>query len=397
MQIGRSMGLAAAGILVAGAATTAAVLLARRPEDGDAVILPMPDEPTPTSTPTPIATPTPAASPTSASPTPDPVVTTTLPVPTVTLEPTPVGTATPIPRDPGGAIQLVGYHGPTTHYTVVAGDTVSAIARRLRTTVDVIAQLNHLADPGRIRVGQVLIVPKTRNTPATPAPTPPPATHPTPAPAPHGSSSQPKVPAGPAISSVRGAKGKVALTFDDGPNGAYTDAVLATLKRHHVKATFFVIGQQAAHDGARLVKMRDAGHAIGNHSWSHPQLTSLSDSQVKQQLADTSAAIKRATGSSPDIFRAPYGARSTRVDAVGRQLGMRDIIWDVDTRDWSMPGSAAIVREAVGSARDGSVILMHDGGGNRQQTVDALDRVITGLQGRGFELVTVPQLVQSGN
>lgn len=208
---------------------------------------------------------------------------------------------------------------------------------------------------------------------------------------------QPAVPPGSVISRVPGARGKVALTFDDGPNGATTDAILGTLAKRGVHATFFVVGSSAARDGARLARMHDAGHVIGNHTWDHPQLTTSSKAKVRRQLADTSAAIRRATGVEPDIFRPPYGARSTKVDAIARSLGMRDVIWDVDTRDWSRPGADAIVRSAVRSARDGSIILLHDGGGDRSQTKQALRRIITGLEQRGFELVTVPELVEAGS
>jgi peptidoglycan/xylan/chitin deacetylase (PgdA/CDA1 family) len=207
---------------------------------------------------------------------------------------------------------------------------------------------------------------------------------------------QPPVPAGPAVYRVEHAGRRVALTFDDGPNGATTDAIVATLNRHHVDATFFVVGSNASGQRARLRRMHEAGHVIANHTWSHPQLTGLTNEQIREQLTSTSRVIRRATGESPDIFRAPYGARDSRVDRVARRAGMRDIIWDVDTRDWSLPGSDSIIRHAVNDARNGSIILMHDGGGDRSQTQAAVGKVIRGLRHRGFELVTVPELIDSG-
>lgn len=388
MQISRGAGMAIAGLVVAGAATAAGIAIARSRTEDDAPGVPEPQhQPVPPTGGTPIP-----VEPDSG-----------IGGPAVDPSPIDAGPDAPRPIDlpaPGAtaATSVAAATAPT--YTVKSGDTLYAIARRFDTTVAKLVELNHIADPNRIRVGQVLQLPSGSATPPPAAPKPPapkpPAPKP-PAPKPPASGGQPAVPAGPAISRVSGTGKKVALTFDDGPNGAYTDAVLATLKRHHVKGTFFVIGQQAARDGARLTKMRDAGHAIGNHSWDHSQLTNLSDAQVKRQLKDTSDAIERATGKRPDTFRPPYGARSSRVDEVARGLGMRDIIWDVDTVDWSRPGSDAIARTAVNNARSGSVILMHDGGGNRQQTVDALDRIITGLQAKGYELVTVPELVKSGS
>ncbi len=405
MQVGRTTGLAIAGLVTIGA--IGAVAWARSRDDA-----------APDTDPTPTPDPRPSLPPTSGSPSPSPTVPapTPAPEPTVPMPPAPVPTPTvpapepptpapaPEPTAPAPAAEPT-TPAPTTpapaptppspapveafDYTVRAGDTLSAIARRFDTTVARIVELNDIADPNRIRVGQQLRIPGS----ATDVPTPnPPA--PT-IPAPNPSTGQSRVPAGPAISRVPGAAGKVALTFDDGPS-AYTDAIVATLERRGVDATFYVIGSQVAREGARLARMRDAGHAIGNHSWDHPQLTNLGDAQVRRQLDDTSGAIERAIGIRPDTFRPPYGARNDRVDGIARELGMRDVIWDVDTVDWSRPGADAIANTAVRNARDGSVILMHDGGGNRQQTVDALDRIITGLQDRGFELVTVPQLVAAG-
>lgn len=189
------------------------------------------------------------------------------------------------------------------------------------------------------------------------------------------------------------ARGQVALTFDDGPNGAYTDEILRTLERNGVDATFFVLGQNAAGNHDTLRRMRDEGHEIANHSWSHPQLTSLSDAGIASELNRTSDEIQAATGQRPSFFRPPYGDRNARVDAVAGANGLRDIIWDVDTRDWARPGSEAIRSSAVNDAQDGSIILMHDGGGNRAQTAAALQQIIDGLRARGLEPVTVPQLL----
>lgn len=387
MHVGRSTGLAIAGLVAAGA--IGAVAFARSRDEGS-----MQGD-------APIVTEPPVSDPPVDGPTPQPPV---VAAPPVLVTPPPIVAAPPISRPgpntpqpvvpPQSTVDVQPAATTTFEYAVKSGDTLSRIARRCDTTVARLVELNQIADPNLIRVGQKLRIPgRAPAAPAPAAPAPAPAPRP---PKPAGGGGQPAVPAGAAISRVAGASGKVALTFDDGPSGAYTDAILATLDRRGVDATFFVVGTLAARDGARLVRMRDAGHAIGNHSWDHPQLTSLTDAQVRRQLDDTSAAIKRATGTRPDTFRPPYGARSDRVDRIARDLGMRDVIWDVDTVDWSRPGTTAIANTAIRNARDGSIVLMHDGGGNRQQTVDALDRIITGLEDRGFELVTVPQLVAAG-
>lgn len=377
MQVGRGAMLATAGLVTAGA--VAAVVVARsRDRDHQS---PLPSRP---STAPPTAG-SPAPPPVSTAPTPAPPPPPPAPLPLVPA-PVPPVTAPPSTTPPATAPAATQPPRPTFEHVVQSGDTLSAIARRFGTTVTVLMELNALDDPNQLHVGQRLRIPGS-----APAPAPPEPSEPTRPPAPAGS-----VPPGPPISRVPAARGKVAITFDDGPNGATTDAILATLGRHGARATFYVVGSLAARDGERLVRMRDAGHAIGNHSWDHQQLPKLDDAGVRRQLADTSDAIERATGSRPDTFRPPYGARSERVDAIARELGMRDVLWDVDTVDWSRPGTDAIIEGAVSGARDGSIILLHDGGGNREQTVAAVERIVTGLQGRGFELVTVPELVRAG-
>lgn len=201
------------------------------------------------------------------------------------------------------------------------------------------------------------------------------------------------VPPGPPIYRVETDRKLVALTFDDGPNGATTDAILGILERKGVDATFYVTGSQATGQRSRLRRMHREGHVIGNHSWSHASLTGLSDDGVRSELQRTSRLIRRVVGDRPTTFRPPYGARSDRVDRIARELGMRDVLWDVDTVDWQRPGADAIRRTAVRNARAGSIILMHDGGGDRSQTVDALGPTIRGLRRRGYEFVTVPELV----
>lgn len=210
--------------------------------------------------------------------------------------------------------------------------------------------------------------------------------------------SAPTVRPGGPVYNAPSASNKVALTFDDGPNGWATDAILDTLGRNGVKGTFFVCGRPAntPEAGDRLRRMRDEGHTIGNHSFDHKQLPQLDDGGIGWQLRTTSDIVQRETGLRPDIFRPPYGEHNANVNRVAAENGMRNILWDVDTRDWARPGSGAIVNSAVNDARNGSIILMHDGGGNREQTVAAVEQIIHGLRGRGFELVTVPQLLEAG-
>jgi peptidoglycan/xylan/chitin deacetylase (PgdA/CDA1 family) len=186
----------------------------------------------------------------------------------------------------------------------------------------------------------------------------------------------------------------VALTFDDGP-GPYTGRILDVLKRTGAKGTFFVLGQLVT-TGELLRRTLREGHAIGNHSFNHANLSGGG----MGQLTSTNAAIRRTTGYTPCLFRAPYGATSGLLVGQARSLGMLTIQWDVDPRDWSRPGSDAIAARGPASAarvlsgvRPGSIVVMHDGGGPRDQTLAALPGMIATLQRRGYRLVTVPELL----
>jgi peptidoglycan/xylan/chitin deacetylase (PgdA/CDA1 family) len=185
-----------------------------------------------------------------------------------------------------------------------------------------------------------------------------------------------------------GSRGKreVALTFDDGP-GPYTDDVLRVLRERDVRATFFLVGQNVAAHTELVRRELRAGHELGNHSSTHRAYPSYSD------LRATSARIKRATGFEPCTFRPPYGAMSQSTISAAWDLGTSSILWDVDPADWGQPGSGVIEDRVVANARAGSIVVMHDGGGARAQTVAALPGIIARLRDRGFELVTVSKLL----
>jgi peptidoglycan/xylan/chitin deacetylase (PgdA/CDA1 family) len=180
----------------------------------------------------------------------------------------------------------------------------------------------------------------------------------------------------------------VALTFDDGPNPTWTPQILDILDRYGVKATFFVTGQQvAAHpDLARAIVQR--GHSIGNHTWSHPRLTAMSHQGIVDELASTSNVIRSTTGYIVSCARMPYMAGNAEVFNTTAGLGMRPAYWSVDTNDWRRPGVQAITSRALSVPPDG-VVLMHDSGGDRSQTVAALPGIIEGLHARGLTMTRV--------
>jgi peptidoglycan/xylan/chitin deacetylase (PgdA/CDA1 family) len=182
----------------------------------------------------------------------------------------------------------------------------------------------------------------------------------------------------------------VALTFDDGPNPPCTGAILDVLDRYDVRATFFCVGLQARAHPEELARMAGAGHAVGNHTWSHPLLPDLTPEGVAAQVDRTSQIIASGTGGRrPDLFRPPYGVLPHGTVPSHAATAMDKVFWDVDTEDWAMPGPEAIARAVLQQARPGSIVLMHDGGGDRSQTVTALPVIIEGLLDRGFALVAV--------
>ena len=178
---------------------------------------------------------------------------------------------------------------------------------------------------------------------------------------------------------------RVALTFDDGPS-TYTSRVLRILDRYGVKGTFFQLGAQVPGNGRLMRKIMAQGSELGNHSMHH------SMGPGKADLRQTNAKIERATGFKPCLFRPPYGYLPGSTASAARSLGMISVLWDVDTRDWTQPGSGAIASRGR-SGEKGSIVLMHDGGGPRSQTVDALPQIIKSYRSRGYKMVTVTKLI----
>jgi len=178
------------------------------------------------------------------------------------------------------------------------------------------------------------------------------------------------------------AHGKVLyLTFDDGPQLEWTPKVLQVLAKHNAKATFFVLGQEVAAHPELLTLERAAGHHIGNHTWDHPMLTRLPAAKMRQEIF---------SGVKSKCFRPPFRDTNAGVEATAASYHQRQVLWDVDTKDWSKPGTAQILRAILGGARPGAIILMHDGGGNRSETVAALDQALTQLTRQGYVYRSLP-------
>ncbi|HMI80257.1 MAG TPA: polysaccharide deacetylase family protein [Solirubrobacterales bacterium] len=178
----------------------------------------------------------------------------------------------------------------------------------------------------------------------------------------------------------------IALTFDDGPS-EYTDDFLAILREKDVHATFFEIGQEMPGREETMRQILAEGNEIGDHTMNHVEYPGYS------QIAGAAARIRAYTHFRPCLFRPPGGGVDSGVIATAGSLGMRTVNWDVDPRDWSNPGTGAIYANVVSHAQNGSIVVMHDGGGPRGETLAALPRIIDALRARGFRFATVSELL----
>lgn len=182
----------------------------------------------------------------------------------------------------------------------------------------------------------------------------------------------------------------VAITFDDGPSSITTPKILEILKENGVKATFFVVGNNIERNKPLMGKIIEAGHEIGNHSYTHPQLARVSVGQIKSELDRTNKAIFDATGIQPVWFRPPYGSVNNKVRDVASELGLKTIMWTEDPRDWSKRSSASsIEKHVLSNLRPGSVVLLHD---NHQNTIDAIPYIFKSMKEQGYRFVTVDEL-----
>ncbi|MFI6048644.1 polysaccharide deacetylase family protein [Streptomyces violascens] len=181
------------------------------------------------------------------------------------------------------------------------------------------------------------------------------------------------------------------LTFDDGPDPRYTPGILKTLREHDVRAVFFLCGEMATDNRDLLREMRDDGHVVGNHTWTHPQLNKTAPALIRSEIGRTSEVIEQTLGEPPQWFRAPYGAWNRNVFEIQAEMGMEPLAWTVDSLDWTTPGTATIVRRILDGAAPGVVVLSHDAGGDRSQSVAALRTYLPELLAQGYELKVPPR------
>jgi peptidoglycan/xylan/chitin deacetylase (PgdA/CDA1 family) len=196
----------------------------------------------------------------------------------------------------------------------------------------------------------------------------------------------------PAVTSG-GSKGhELALTFDDGP-GPYTQQLVGVLNRYHVHATFFAIGEEERYFSAGSSLELRSGDVIGDHTETHPMMASLSAHDQREELVEQIARIELLGGPRPRLFRPPYGSFDATTFHILHQLHLLMVLWSTDTSDYTLPGVQAIVQSALAGAHPGAIILMHDAGGDRSETIAALPAIIKGLHKKGLEPVTIPRLM----
>lgn len=186
----------------------------------------------------------------------------------------------------------------------------------------------------------------------------------------------------------------IALTFDDGPSKERTNDILYVLKTHNIKATFFVLGQNVQTYPDLTLRIVQHGHAIGNHSWSHPY-AHQSQASAARQIDKTTELIQKITGVKTELFRPPGGYLNNGLANYAKQKQNAVIMWSVDTSDYRS-NSKKIMDNALKNAKSGGIILLHDGGGERRNTLIALPHLIEELQKQGYEFVTIPELLAMG-
>jgi peptidoglycan-N-acetylglucosamine deacetylase len=185
---------------------------------------------------------------------------------------------------------------------------------------------------------------------------------------------------------------EVALTFDDGP-GPYTQRLVTELNRLGVHATFFAIGNEERYFSSGTQLELRSGDIVGDHTESHPMMATLSAHDQYEQLFEQIARIELLDGPRPRLFRPPYGSFDATTFKLLHKLRLLMVLWSTDTEDYRLPGVQAIVQNALAGARPGAIILMHDGGGDRSETIAALPAIVSGLRDKGLHPVTVPRLM----
>lgn len=196
-------------------------------------------------------------------------------------------------------------------------------------------------------------------------------------------------------SSGNGRDKKIALTFDDGPHPRYTPQILDILEKYNIKATFFIIGQNAGYYPEVLNKVIEAGHELGNHTYFHRDLSKANEDIVLDEIISTENEIEERVGYTTKILRPPGGLYGLPAISIAEKLDYRVILWTLDTKDWQCPPAKNIVKNVLKNIKGGDIILMHDYVSGKSQTPEALRSIIPALLANGYEFVTISELISS--
>ena len=190
---------------------------------------------------------------------------------------------------------------------------------------------------------------------------------------------------------------KIAITFDDGPHPKETIKILEILHKYDAKATFFVVGKHVKWYTDAVVKASKDGHEIGNHTYTHPDISNLSQEQIKQEIKLCEDIIVEKTGQNPKLFRPPFGNYDSKsLNKLSEELGYTVVLWSgVDVKDWKNPPADQIADKIINNVKSGDIVLLHDYGTN--STVEALDKILSSLTEKGYKFVTVSELLEDKN
>lgn len=188
---------------------------------------------------------------------------------------------------------------------------------------------------------------------------------------------------------------KIALTFDDGPHPKYTAEILDILGAYNVKATFFQVGQNVMDHPDLARRVREEGHEIGNHTYTHPKLSTIAELALARELEQTADTLQAITGGTPHLFRPPEGVISREILSLAAQMEYQPVLWSVDTRDWAHTPTEKIVQHVLSTVQDGDIILFHDYVVGNSPTPAALRQLLPALIARGFQPVTITELLNS--
>ncbi|AGB40834.1 putative xylanase/chitin deacetylase [Halobacteroides halobius DSM 5150] len=258
--------------------------------------------------------------------------------------------------------------GTSYAYTVKDGDTLFQISKRFNTTISKLVTLNNISHPNLIYPNQFLKVPEQKTA--------------------SFKSNKKVFRRGPTVK-------KIALTFDDGPDKKYTPQILDVLDEYNAKATFFLLGKLAKKNPKIVQKIKADGHAIGNHSWSHANLTKLNKSELNSEINNTTKTISEIINYETNLLRPPYGAISNDLLNKLEQTDYKIIHWSIDSLDWKAKSKEEIINRVLPKIHDGANILFHSAGGPSQDltpTIKALPIIIKTLRQKGYKLVTINKL-----